>query len=89
MSSIDTGDYVRHRPTGEQWIVAYVRGDRLAWLGWPEGEAALADCELIDKAPPARREKWLRLMAESSGDGPRQRYARHILGGTGQRGGAK
>lgn len=89
MIDIDTGDYVLHRPTGEQWVVAYVRGDRLAWLGWPEGEASVADCELVEKAPMERREKWLREMAESPGDGPRQRYARQVLNGTGQRGGAK
>ena len=27
----------------------YVRGDRLAWLGWPPGEARLSDCLLVEK----------------------------------------
>ena len=36
--TIDTGDTVKHGPTGETWVVAYVQGDRLAWCGWPEGE---------------------------------------------------
>jgi hypothetical protein len=53
---IDTGDYVRHGPAGEEWVVAYVRGDRLAWCGWPSGLAALADCTLIEKAAPGDRE---------------------------------
>jgi hypothetical protein len=76
--NIDTGDYVLHRPTGEQWIVAYVHGDRLAWCGWPEGEAALADCELVEKATPERREHWLQEMAKS-GPGPRRSHAESII----------
>ena len=60
MNNIDTGDTVRHDPTGEKWIVAYVRGDRLAWCGWPEGEAALSDCTLITKATPDERDELLR-----------------------------
>jgi len=60
MTAIDTGDTVYHTPTGEKWIVAYVRGDRLAWCGWPEGEAALSDCTLITKATPDERDELLR-----------------------------
>lgn len=52
---IDTGDHVRHGPTGEDWVVRYVRGDRLAWCGWPPGEANLSDCALIRKATPEER----------------------------------
>jgi hypothetical protein len=70
---IDTGDAVLHGPTGEEWLVAYVRGDRLAWCGWPEGEAALSDCALVRKATPAQRDKLLEEMAASSGT--RARYA--------------
>jgi hypothetical protein len=42
-TTIDTADHVLHGPSGETWVVAYVEGDRLAWCGWPEGEAKLAD----------------------------------------------
>lgn len=38
---IDTGDTVKHKPTGEEWLVAGVKGDRLMWCGWPEGWAAV------------------------------------------------
>ena len=41
------GDVVRHIPSGEEWIVAWAEGDRLAWTGWPDGTAALSDCEVI------------------------------------------
>ena len=47
---IEPGDHVHHHPTGEDWVVRYVKGDRLSWLGWPPGEAMLADCTLIRKA---------------------------------------
>lgn len=77
MDAIDTGDHVHHGPSGEDWVVAYVRGDRIAWCGWPEGEAKLADCTLITKATPEYRDSLLREMAESSGT--RARYAQERL----------
>lgn len=77
--TIDTGDSVLHGPTGETWIVAYVRGEYLAWCGWPEGEVRLSDCTLTHKATPEYRNKLLLDMANMTGDDPRRRYARHIL----------
>lgn len=76
---IDTGDVVRHKPTGEKWTVACVRGDRLSWCGWPEGQAELNDCALVEKATPEARDKLLREMAAKAGDDHRGRYARHRL----------
>lgn len=72
---IDTGDSVHHTPSGEDWIVAYVQGDRLAWVGWPEGEARLEDCTLLEKAKPERRRQLLESMAAIPGNDARQRYA--------------
>lgn len=63
LSQIDTGDSVKHAPTGETWLVAYVDGDRLAWCGWPPGEARLSDCTLVQKAGPGERDKLLKEMA--------------------------
>ena len=57
---IDTGDHVHHGPTGEDWVVKYVRGDKLSWCGWPPGEANLADCTLIRKASLEEREELTR-----------------------------
>ena len=76
---IDTGDHVRHAPSGEDWVVAYVRGDRLAWCGWPQGEADLADCTLVKKATQAERDKLLREMAASGSADMRASYARQRL----------
>ena len=80
--TIDTADSVLHGPTGETWLVAYVEGDRLAWCGWPEGEANLADCTLTKKATPEQREKLLLEMGYLSSDTSdrRRRYARQRLG---------
>lgn len=52
---IDTGDIVLHGPTGEEWVVKRVTGNRLEWCGWPPGSADLADCTLIKKATPEGR----------------------------------
>ena len=78
-TDIDTADSVLHGPTGETWLVAYVEGDRLAWCGWPEGEANLADCTLTKKATPEQRNKLLSEMAGCTND-RRGRYARQRLG---------
>lgn len=80
MNEIDTGDVVTHRPTGEEWLVAYVDGDRLAWCGWPAGEAALADCVLTRKATPEQRDELLRQMASINAPDPRRSHARSTLG---------
>jgi hypothetical protein len=72
---ISTGDTVKHGPTGETWTVAYVRGEYLAWCGWPEGEARLSDCTLVEKASPQERESLLRDMANMPDDDARRRYA--------------
>lgn len=74
---IDTGDTVYHGPSGEYWVVAYVEGNKLAWLGWPEGEADLADCKLIAKCTPEFREDTLKNMSASTGK--RGNYARNRL----------
>jgi hypothetical protein len=77
-ADIDTADHVYHAPSGETWVVAYVEGDRLAWCGWPEGEAALSDCELVEKATPEQRQKLLWQMADGRND-RRSRYAKQRI----------
>lgn len=78
---IKTGDCVHHRPTGEAWQVAYVRGDKLAWCGYPEGEANLSDCELTIACNDEERMKLLRAMALIPEPDARGRYARAELAG--------
>lgn len=61
-------------PEHREWLIAgelandktlsrCVRDDRLSWVGWPEGSANLADCELVRKASPESRRKLLEEMA--------------------------
>lgn len=64
-TTIDTGDVVKHGPTGEEWLVAYVDGDYLAWCGWPSGLALVSDCTLARKATAEERIGLLRELAES------------------------
>lgn len=77
-AEIDTADHVHHAPSGEDWVVAYVRGDRLCACGWPHTLAALSDCRLIKKATPADRDQLLRDMARNTED-DRGSYARERL----------
>ena len=67
MAEIDTADIVHHGPTGEDWVVARVKDDRLAWVGWPQGWATLADCTLVRKATEPQRAELLRGLAGSKG----------------------
>lgn len=67
--AIDTGDVVRHGPTGEEWLVAYVDGQHLAWCGWPSGHALVSDCTLVKKATPEERIALLRQLATSQHPG--------------------
>ena len=69
-TTIDTADVIRHRPSDETWVVAYVSGDYLCCCGWPCSEAKLSDCELIEKASEAERLDLLRQMAAMRPDPP-------------------
>lgn len=79
--TIDTGDVILHKPTGERWVVAFVKDGRLTWCGWPEGTAALSDCELIEAATDEQRVRLLNEMAAmAEQDDSRCRFARWRLG---------
>ena len=79
LDAIDTGDTVRHGPTGETWLVAYVRGDDLAPCGWPDTLALVSDCTLVTKATPEERLALLRDLAEMSTPDRRRSVARRVL----------
>lgn len=76
---IDTGDFVLHKPSGEEWVVAYVENGRVACCGWPYTLAELSDCQLTAKATPEKRQKLLEDLSRMSGDDPRKTYARRLL----------
>lgn len=76
---IETGDTVRHAPSGETWIVACVEGEDLSWCGWPEGYGSLCDCELVQKATPEERRELLERLAEMDSSDHRAQYAQRVL----------
>lgn len=71
------GDIVHHEPTGEDWVVAYCDGERLAWCGWPDGEAKASDCWLKKSCTDEEHVQRLREIAKS--EGRRARKARAAL----------
>jgi len=72
---IDTADVVLHRPTNEQWVVAFVHDDHLTCCGWPESSAPISDCVLVQKATPEQRFNLIQDMAAMSGLDRRKSYA--------------
>lgn len=76
---IDTGDTVRHRLTGEEWLVAGVEDGRLMWCGWPEGSVHVTECELVEKAKPGERDKLLHELAAVNRNDRRACFARRAL----------
>jgi hypothetical protein len=61
MDVIDIGDIIKHRPTGETWIVALVEDKDVYYCGYPFGGFGnLSDCELIKKATNLERERVIR-----------------------------
>jgi hypothetical protein len=77
--SIDTGDTVRHSPSGEDWLVAYVAGGMLCACGWPCTLVPVSECALTEKATAENRLELLRQLANGQGDDPRKRYAQRAL----------
>lgn len=43
-----TGDIVHHKPSGEDWVVAWADHESgyMAPCGWPTCEALISDCEI-------------------------------------------
>jgi hypothetical protein len=61
---VKAGDRVKHRPTGEVWVLACdPEGGRVAWAGWPAGLAAEADCELVRECSKEERKVILERVA--------------------------
>ena len=77
---LDTGDVIKHIPTGEEWVVAYSRNGSVCCCGWPESFADISDCVLIEKAKPERRLAVLNEMHKLGTSDSRGRYAVKILG---------
>ena len=67
MTPIETADIVRHAPTGEEWLVAYVENGKLCACGWPESLADLSDCTLVKKATEQEKQQLIQQLAAMGG----------------------
>lgn len=77
--AIDTGDHVRHEPSGETWIVAYVANELLCACGWPCTLVPINECTLTVKASREARRELLLQLTDGQGDDPRRAHARRAL----------
>jgi hypothetical protein len=48
------GDHVRHKPSGEEWILKRAREGYVEPAGWPPSRAQAEDCELIESVEDQR-----------------------------------
>lgn len=67
---IRTGDRVFHRPSEETWVVAYAdyATGKLSACGWPDSEAAIADCDLLATVSEDEYRDLLAKLTERRGD---------------------
>ena len=81
MEHIKTGDTVLHKPTGEEWVVAFAKYEtgRLSPCGWPEDLAYIRDCELVESCTEEERMDLLLRLSRMSGGDSRRSYAQHTL----------
>lgn len=77
-----TADAVFHRPTGEEWLVAYAEPERdeVVPCGWPCCVAKISDCDLIERASDEASHRLLLDLANMSEHDMRRSWARRKLG---------
>ena len=73
------GDRVKHRPSGEEHVVACSHDAWLHTVGYPERRLMVESCELVEAAGEADRLAMLKAMAQSTGAGHRPACARRKL----------
>ncbi len=75
-----TGDHVKHLPTGEEWLVAFVEDGRLCACGWPCSLVPVADCELVKACTDIESNSLLVEMSNMNDcSDPRCTYAKRVL----------
>jgi hypothetical protein len=58
---VKSGDTIKHRPTGENWVVAAMSpdGKELVCAGWPETVTSVENCELVKSCSDAEHREML------------------------------
>jgi hypothetical protein len=72
---MDTGDVILHHPSGENWVVGFVKGETLVAVGWPLEYASVRDCSIVRTATREERKALLQGMASMTDADPRKSYA--------------
>lgn len=81
MNEITTADHVLHKPSGETWVVAYVKDGWLVACGWPKTRVPVQDCSLVYKATDIEYSQLLYQLARSKNTlDTRVQYAKQVLG---------
>lgn len=65
--NIQAGSSVFHKPTGEEWLVLGVQGDKVCIAGYPPTIAYIADCELLSDPVKELSESELAYRRETFG----------------------
>lgn len=78
----DTGDIIRHKITGDRYLVACCHPPIVYPIGWPSTPLRLDDVELVHEATDAERSMHIEALSQSTGNGHRPRCARARLGQT-------
>ena len=75
------GDTVKHGPSGEEWQVSYADDGTgyMSWIGWPEGKAAIAHCEVTRECRDDEHVAVLVAWATKGGDDHRTRVCERQL----------
>lgn len=64
---IRTGDIVHHRPSDEEWVVAWAdhQSGYMAPCGWPTCQAKIEDCAIIEAVDDATSDKLVDELSRS------------------------
>ncbi len=79
-----TGDIVLHRPSGEEWLVAWAdhQSGYMAPCGWPTCQAKIADCTIVREADDNDSDKLVDELSRSGrSDAHRAAAIRSLKGG--------
>lgn len=78
---IRTGDHVRHIPSGETWVVAFVEDHTglLCACGWPCELVPIAQCQLVKQASDEESLALVRKLAAISEPDIRRSWAQRWL----------
>lgn len=49
MTPLRCGDYVRHRPTGQELLIAWAEDGYASWFGWPPGQMRVDECDVLER----------------------------------------